>query len=329
MNVAEFRNTIFSIQSDQQFNLAALKLFNYQTSATAIYKRFVELLKFKHTGIQHYSQLPFLPVSLFRNHVITDQQTQPKFYFASSGTTGQISGRHYIYDMSLYEESLMRGFEKFYGDPAQYCILALLPSYLEQSHSSLVYMFEKLIKAGGHPHSGFYLNNLGELHLKLKSLQLRNQKVFIIGVTYALMDLFEKFPLNLPEAIIMETGGMKGRRKEVIRTELHQYLQNKTSATTIHSEYGMTEILSQAYSNGEGVFSCPPWMKVVIRDLQDPLYNLPPGQTGTINIIDLANIHSCAFIATQDLGRMVDESRFEVLGRMDNSEWRGCNLMIG
>jgi len=317
-----------SIQDAAAFNECALELFYYQREHVPVYKNFLRLLKKDEITINHFTQIPFLPVSLFKSNVITDSDIHPEFYFSSSGTSGQITSKHYLADTTIYDESLLTGFNHFYGQPDQYCFLALLPSYLERTGSSLVYMMEHLIKSGNNSMSGFFLNDHYSLHERLKILIDRDEKIFLLGVTYALLDFFEKYPIKLSNAIVMETGGMKGKRKELIKSEVHQLLTQNTGLTTIHSEYGMTELLSQAYSTGAGIFICPPWMKVIVNDLHDPFALIKNGTTGIIKVIDLANIHSCAFVETQDLGRLKDENKFEVLGRIDNSELRGCNLMI-
>lgn len=247
--------------------------------------------------------------------------------FESSGTGGPVS-RHLVADIHLYEESFTRGFERFYGPPEEWIILALLPSYLERGHSSLVFMVDELIRKTGSPDSGFYLHNLPELAEQLERLKGRSQKVILIGVTYALLDFAEQYPMDLSGVCIMETGGMKGRRKEQTREAVHEVLKKQFRTEHIHSEYGMTELLSQAYSSGEGIFKAPPWMKVYRRDLYDPLQvSAEPGR-GALNVIDLANLYSCCFIATQDLVNIRKDGNFEVLGRTDNADIRGCNLMV-
>ncbi len=305
-----------------------MELFRYQSTEVTAYRDFLKFLRVDIQEIKSYHQIPCLPVTFFKSHEVTDQKTIPAFYFSSSGTTGQINSKHYVPDLTIYEKSLMRAFELFYGSPDQYCFLALLPSYLERAGSSLVYMVENLIKSGNHPDSGFYLYNHDDLNKKLQLLQQKGDRIFLLGVSYALLDFFEKFPQQLSNTILLETGGMKGKRKEMVKAELHGILSSKSGTGLIHSEYGMTELLSQAYSKGKGIFEAPPWMKIMMHDLYDPFQILPNGQTGPIHVIDLANIHSCAFIATQDLGRIVSVKEFEVLGRSDNSELRGCNLMV-
>jgi phenylacetate-coenzyme A ligase PaaK-like adenylate-forming protein len=293
-----------------------------------VYRNFLENLKFEAGAVKEIKDIPFLPIQLFKTHKVSDQPATPEFFFSSSGTTGQTTSKHFIADLEIYQDSLIEGFQYFYGDPSQYCFLALLPSYLERGGSSLVYMVNTLIEKSVYPESGFYLNNLQQLNEKLISLTSQNKPVFLIGVSYALLDLFESFPVRLNNAIVMETGGMKGRRKEMIRKELHEVLAAGSGVSVIHSEYGMTELLSQAYALEKGNFRCPPWMKVFIHEIHDPFQVAITGDTGNINVIDLANIHSCAFVATQDLGKMTSSNSFEVLGRIDAGELRGCNLMI-
>lgn len=320
---------MFHIRNEDEFNHHAIELFRHQSVHVNIYKKFLSLLKFDVNIVKSYKQIPFLPVEFFKNTIVSDNPSGNEFYFTSSGTTGQEASKHYIQDLTLYEESLLKGFQLAYGDPQQYCFLALLPSYLEREGSSLIYMVNKLMEVSGHAANGFYLNNHEELYERINELENQNQKIFLIGVTYALLDFFEKYPMQLSYTILLETGGMKGRRKELIKEELHAILKSKSGLKEIHSEYGMTELLSQAYSHWKGLFSTPPWMKILVTDLHDPFTTIAFGLTGTINVIDLANIHSCAFIATQDLGRKTDEFHFEVLGRLDKSELRGCNLMVG
>lgn len=311
-----------------EFDHLAMELFRYQSKEVAVYRDFLNFLKVDVNKITTIHQIPCLPVTFFKTHQITDQKNLPAFYFSSSGTTGQITSKHYVSDLKIYNQSLLNSFELFYGSPDQYCFLALLPSYLERAGSSLVYMVEKLIKTGNHQDSGFYLYNHEDLNQKIQVIQERGDKIFLLGVTYALLDFFEKFPQKLNNTILLETGGMKGKRKEMVKAELHDILSIKSGIELIHSEYGMTELLSQAYSKGKGIFQTPPWMRIKIHDLYDPFQQLSDGQTGTVQVIDLANIHSCAFISTEDLGRIVNDKEFEILGRSDNSELRGCNLMV-
>lgn len=269
----------------------------------------------------------FLPVVFFKQHEVITGNYQPIKTFTSSTTSGGIPSRHHVADLSLYETSYLSAFQQFYGDPEQYVFLCLLPGYLERSGSSLIDMAQGLIDKSKQAKSGFYLYDFAKLHQTINEVKLAGKRVFLLGVTFALLDFAEAYPQQLEGHIVMETGGMKGRKEEQTRTEIHQFLKEQLGVSTIHSEYGMTELLSQAYSKGDGIFQCPPWMKVVITDATDPLCALPQGKTGIINVIDLANIDSCAFIQTQDLGRITPEGYFEVLGRLDFSETRGCNLM--
>jgi len=327
-NPSEFLNRALHISNEVEFEQLAMELFRYQSKEVAVFRDFINFLKVDTNEIKTYQQIPCLPLTFFKTHEVTDQENPPAFYFSSSGTTGQVNSKHYVPDINIYDESLIKAFELFYGNPDQYCFLALLPSYLEREGSSLVYMMEKLIKAGNHPDSGFYLHNHDDLNQKLQTLQQKGERIFLVGVTYALLDFFEKFPQQLSNTTLLETGGMKGKRREMVKAELHELLSAKSGIPLIHSEYGMTELLSQAYSKGRGIFQSPPWMQIKIHDLHDPFQILPDSQTGAIHVIDLANIHSCAFISTQDLGRIVKGKEFEVLGRSDNSELRGCNLMV-
>lgn len=319
--------SIFNITNDAQFEQEALASFRFQFENNKIYRSFCDLL-YKHPSeIKSSKEIPFLPIQFFKSHTILTERADASVTFSSSGTTGSVTSKHHVADMGLYEESFRRAFLKAYGDPDQYAILALLPSYLERSGSSLIYMVDDLIKASKHPQSGFYLHNLDELATTLKTLDTAGQKVLLIGVSFALLDLVETHHFELKNTIVMETGGMKGRRKEIIREELHKILCSGFGISEIHSEYGMTELLSQGYSSGNGIFTTPPWMKVYTRDTEDALTLLGPHKNGGLNIIDLANRYSCPFIATQDLGRVYDDGSFEVLGRFDNSDIRGCNLM--
>jgi phenylacetate-coenzyme A ligase PaaK-like adenylate-forming protein len=328
MESEKFRKQIFNVGNEEQFNVLAMELFCYQAENVTVYGEFLRLIKCDHRKLNHYLEIPFLPVALFREHIITDQPSPPQLYFSSSGTTGQSRSRHYIADPTLYEECFQNAFRLFYGNPNQYVILGLLPSYIGQGGSSLIYMCEKLIKDSGHPESGFYLYNYDELYQLLNRLKDEGKKIFLLGVTFALLDFFGQYKIDLRGSVIMETGGMKGRGREMIREEVHQIITSATGVDAVHSEYGMTELMSQAYSKGNGQFRCPPWMKVLIRDQHDPFFSLPEGKTGVVHIIDLGNIHSCAFIATQDLGINSKNSYFEIAGRMDSSELRGCNLLV-
>lgn len=325
----EIRQQVFNIASETDFNRLCLAVFGFQLRENTLYRDFVKSLKIKEATVTHYTEIPFLPVEFFKTQeVICGEPTEYATVFSSSGTTGQITSKHFVTDVDLYKESFLKGFELFYGDVKDYCILALLPNYLERSGSSLVYMFDELIKRSAHSLSGFYLHNMDELKNTLKQLQKTPQKVLLLGVTYALLDLAESGIALSDQVIVMETGGMKGRRKEMIKEEVHEILKTQFGIKTIHSEYGMTELLSQAYSKQDGLFECPPWMRVLVRDANDPFQYLKQGRGGGINVIDLANLYSCSFIETKDLGKIHDDNRFEILGRFDNSDLRGCNLMI-
>ncbi len=319
---------IFNINNAAGFEKIALELFYFQAEYNPVYRAFLQYLRVKATDIVAVSDIPFMPVELFKHHKVYIGAGEPQKVFTSSGTTGALTSKHYVADLNLYEKSFSSCFERFYGDISKHCVLALLPSYLEREGSSLVYMADNLIKASGHPDSGFYMHNYSELVQKIKQLKAQQQAVLLLGVTYALMDLAEMGCEPGEHCIVMETGGMKGKRPEMLREELHGYLKQKMKITSVHSEYGMTELLSQAYSNGDGVFTCPPWMKVMIRGMNDPLQYLDPGRTGGMNVIDLANVYSCSFIATKDLGKIHPDGKFEILGRFDNSDIRGCNLLV-
>ena len=273
-------------------------------------------------------QIPFLPIQFFKSHEVVTGDHPIQTMFTSSGTTGMATSKHLVTHLSLYESSYLQAFSQFYGNIEDYVVLALLPSYLEREGSSLIYMVDDLIQKTNNPDSGFYLHNYDELITKLNALDQSGQNVVLIGVTYALLDLIEKQRFQLQNTIIMETGGMKGKRKELIREDLHQQLCDGFGVKAIHSEYGMTELLSQAYSFGNGIFECPPWMQILIRDTEDALHYVTDAKTGGINVIDLANINSCSFIATQDLGKKNPSATFEVLGRFDTSDIRGCNLLV-
>lgn len=306
----------------------ALNAFHYQHLNNPVYHNFCNLLKINPENVKTLDEVPFLPISFFKSHEIKTKHFNEEIIFTSSGTTGESTSRHFVKDITLYEKSFTTCFKLFYGKPENYCILALLPSYLERTGSSLIYMTEKLIEKSKHPKSGFYLNNINELAEQLIALEKNQQKTLLIGVSFALLDLFEKYQFQLKHTTIMETGGMKGKRKELTREELHQFIKKASGVKHVHSEYGMTELLSQAYAKNNGLYSTPPWMKIVIKDINDPFQSLPTNATGAINIIDLANIDSCCFIATQDLGKIKDNGQFEVLGRFDTSDLRGCNLLV-
>lgn len=319
---------IFTISSQKQFEKMALKVFRYQYENNLVYQSFCNFLKTDVQKVKSLQQIPFLPIQFFKSHAIVSNTNPVQTTFTSSGTTGMITSKHLVTDVTLYEESYQKGFAEFYGNIENYVVLALLPSYLEREGSSLIYMVEDLIKLSNHPESGFYLHNHEDLIKKLIELDESGQNVILIGVTYALLDLIEKQKFQLQNTIIMETGGMKGKRKEMIREELHEQLCAGFGVPSIHSEYGMTELLSQAYSLGNGIFECPAWMNILIRDTEDALTYIPNEKTGGINVIDLANFNSCSFIATQDLGKKYPNNSFEILGRFDNSDIRGCNLMV-
>ena len=319
---------IFTISNQKQFEKVALKVFRFQYENNSVYKDFCDFLKVEKGNVKTLYQIPFLPIQFFKSHNVVSNDNPIQETFTSSGTTGMITSKHLVTDVSLYEQSYRNAFSEFYGNIEDYAVLALLPSYLERQGSSLIYMVKDLIELSNNANSGFYLNNYDELISKLVELDNSGQNVILIGVTYALLDLIEKRNFQLKNTIIMETGGMKGKRKEIIREELHEILCDGFGVSSIHSEYGMTELLSQAYSLGNGIFECPSWMTVLIRDTEDALSYVQSGKTGGINVIDLANINSCSFIATQDLGKKQDNNSFEVLGRFDNSDIRGCNLMV-
>lgn len=319
---------IFTLSSRKAFDKLALKVFRYQHEHNAVYRSFCDFLKVDVQKVKSITQIPFLPIQFFKSHEVISGLPNIEQIFTSSGTTGMSTSRHLVSDVSMYEQSYRLGFSEFYGNIQDYVVLALLPSYLEREGSSLIYMVDDLIKSSQHPESGFYLHNLDELAQKLKTLDASGQNVLLIGVTYALLDLIERHSFALQNTIVMETGGMKGQRREIIRKELHQILCAGFGVSSIHSEYGMTELLSQAYSLGNGIFECPPWMHILVRDTEDPLHYIDFGKTGGINVIDLANLNSCAFIATQDLGKQHPGGSFEVLGRFDHSDIRGCNLMV-
>lgn len=319
---------IFSIDNEVSFNEVALAVFQHQEKNCKVYHDYIHHLKIDLTSINNYKKIPFLPISFFKTHEVLSSKLNPEIIFSSSGTTGQTTSKHLVTDVTIYEQSFNKAFEQFYNDAKEICILALLPSYLEREGSSLIYMVDDLLKQSKHPQSGYFLHNLDQLFTTLLELKKTGQQTILIGVTYALLDFVEQFKIDFPELIVMETGGMKGKRKEMVREELHEVLYSGFGVNRIHSEYGMTELLSQAYSYGQGIFNCPPWMKILLRDTSDPLSLVQNKQSGGINIIDLANINSCSFIATQDLGKFHSDGSFEVLGRFDNADIRGCNLLV-
>ena len=318
---------IFSV-TDSNFEETALEVFRFQFEGVEIYRLFCESLKRTPTSVKQLSDIPFLPIEFFKSYPVIKQDATPVKIFESSGTTGSTPSCHYVADTEIYERSFLNGFNLFYGNPKDYTILALLPSYLERGNSSLIYMADRLIHLSGKKESGFFLNEFEKLQSILLDLRTRNEKVILLGVTFALLDFAEMFETDFPNLIIMETGGMKGKREELTRGEVHEKLCAAFKVSKIHSEYGMTELLSQAYSKGDGIFESVPWMKILTRDVYDPLKLQQPGKAGAVNVIDLANLLSCSFIATNDIAKVNKNGSFEILGRMDNAEIRGCNLMM-
>lgn len=326
--MTDLTQQIFSISNTQEFEKASLAVFKHQAENCKVYKAYIGNLRIDPSGVNTTAQIPYLPISFFKTHEVLSSTDLPEITFSSSGTTGMVQSKHLVTQVNLYEQSFNKAFKRFYGNIDNTCLLALLPSYLERDGSSLIYMVDALLKQSMHSDSGYFLHNHSDLYHKLQKLKSSHQKTILIGVTYALLDFIEEYKVDFPELIVMETGGMKGKRKEMVREELHQFLQKGFGVSAIHSEYGMTELLSQAYSYGKGIFNCPPWMKIYLRDTNDPLSLVSNNKTGGINIIDLANLHSCSFIATQDLGRLLTDGSFEVLGRFDDADIRGCNLLV-
>lgn len=324
----KLEDKIFSIQSPEDFTSIALQIFQFQTKNNPIYKEYISYLGIEPKSVQKLIQIPFLPIEFFKNHEVYCGLLKPELEFHSSGTGNAGRSIHFVAKRTLYEKSFMANFSRFYGLPSDFCILALLPSYLEQNHSSLAYMADYLIKESMHPLSGFYLNNFEKLSEVLINLEKNKQKTILLGVSYALLDFGEQFRPCLENTIIMETGGMKGKRKEMLKVEFHETLMDLFGLKEIHSEYGMTELLSQSYSGNSYRYFSSPWKKVLIRDLYDPLKTTENSGRGGLNIIDLANLYSCSFIATQDLGSVFEDGSFEISGRFDNSDIRGCNLLI-
>lgn len=310
-----------------EFNTRAIELFRFQFRENLLYRNFAERFHVNPGSVKELEQIPFLPVSFFKTEEVKTGRFSPEIVFESSGTTGQLPARHFVKELALYRESFVKGFEFFYGDISEFCILCLLPSYLERSGSSLVFMAEELMRLSDHKENGFYLYDFEKLHQVLYRLEKNKQQTLLIGVSFALLDFAEKYAMQLSHTIIMETGGMKGRREEITRVELQEILKNRLGVSRIHSEYGMTELLSQAYSTFDGIYRPVPWMKMLVRDEDDPL-NIRQSGEGLLNIIDLANRDSCAFIATDDVVKLHDDGSFEVLGRMDNSDIRGCSLLV-
>lgn len=327
MTRAQLKTAILNV-NPSIFDELALQVFLYQYENNAVYRQFVDLLKVNPSSVNDVEKIPFLPISFFKNFTIKSGNWQEEAVFSSSGTTGQVNSQHFIKEVDFYNDITKFGFEQFYGNVQQYCILALLPAYLERKGSSLVHMANYFIQQSNNNNSDFYLYNYEALAEQLDYNQNHGIPTLLLGVSFALWDLAEQFPMDLSKVIIMETGGMKGRRKEVTRTELHAIYNQAFQTTKIHSEYGMTELLSQAYSKGAGIFYATPTMKVKIREITDPFAFQINGKVGGVNIIDLANLDSCSFIATDDLGRLFDDNSFEILGRFDNSDIRGCNLLV-
>lgn len=305
----------------------ALQTFRLQYAENPLYRQYADALGIHPDRVRALSEIPFLPVSLFKTHPVRTGDFIPEIVFESSGTTGSVTSRHEVRHLSVYRSSFTAGFERFYGPVGEWCVIGLLPAYLERSHSSLVLMVHELISSSGHPDSGFYLYDHDALHAVLQRLEQQGQKTLLIGVTFALLDFAEKYAMSLHHTVVMETGGMKGRRREITRNELHDYLKERLGVPSVHAEYGMTELLSQAYSPGDGLFTCPPWMRALVRREDDPLEVMMQGE-GLLNIIDLANAWSCSFLATEDIGRIGPDGRFEVSGRADNSDIRGCSLLV-
>ena len=321
-------SSFFKIGSREEFEKTAIEVFKFQSGHSPVYQRFVKFLKINPSTVNSISQIPFLPISFFKTEKIIRSSQNEEIVFTSSGTTGTEQSKHFVSDTKLYIDSFHFVFKHFYGSPSNYIFLALLPGYLERTGSSLIFMMDELFRLSGKTESGFYLKEHDKLAKIIHALEAKKRKTILVGVSFALLDFIEKYQFDLKHTIVMETGGMKGNRKELVREELHDILKKGFGVKQIHSEYGMTELLSQAYSSGEGRFFCPPWMKVAIRDTEDPLCLLPNGKSGGINVIDLANLNSCSFIATQDLGKIHEDGSFEVLGRFDHSDIRGCNLMV-
>ncbi len=325
-NVNNLKEKIFNVTSDS-FEALALEIFRFQYDQVIIYRQYCELLKKTPDKVNSLIKIPFLPISFFKSNIILGSDKY-QVLFESSGTTGQMPSKHYISDLSLYEHSILSGFKTFFGEPSKYCFLALLPSYLERKNSSLVYMVQWLMSLSGHYGNGFYLNNHKELSDKISILEMQQKPYILLGVSFALLDFCEKFPHQMQHGIVLETGGMKGRKEEITRDALHQILSARLNCRNIFSEYGMTELLSQAYLTSDKKFRTPPWMRVLARDIQDPFSYCPTGKQGALNIIDLANLLSCSFIETEDAGIVYKDYSFDITGRIDLSELRGCNLMV-
>ena len=326
MNRDQLLQEIRQVDSDN-FVPVALEVFRYQAKYNLLYRRFLQLLAISPERVQHLEDIPFLPISLFKSHTVKTGDWKASLIFRSSGTTGTATSRHFLRDNDWYKEISLRGFKQQYDKVENYCILALLPSYLERKDSSLVFMVNEFIAQSKYSESSFFLKHSDHLSAALEKCKTQKTPTLLIGVSFALMDFAEAQPQDLSHCIIMETGGMKGRRKEIIRSELHDFLCSAFKTDRIHSEYGMTELLSQAYSKGAGIFRASPTMRLLCREMNDPFHILPSGKNGLLNIIDLGNVDTCSFIATDDVGRVYDDGSFEVLGRLDGSDMRGCNLM--
>ena len=330
---SELIHKVFS-DSAMEFNQLALSVFQFQYQHNLLYRQFADSLKTPVAAISRYQDIPFLPIHFFKTHKVMTTAFEPELIFASSGTTGTVTSQHHIRQSAIYKTSFLTAFRLFYGNPEDWCIIGLLPSYLERNNSSLVKMVDELVRLSGQPESGFYLYDHGKLKTVLEALEKKGKKTLLIGVTFALLDFAESYQLQLRNTVIMETGGMKGRKEELTRQEVHEILKQRLGVETVHAEYGMTELLSQAYARAEGRFQSPPWMKILLREEDDPLLIKSAedvtgeAATGVINVIDLANIYSCAFIATDDAGRLYKDGSFEVTGRMDASDIRGCSLMV-
>ena len=331
---SELIDKIFSV-APPDFEPLALEIFRFQYENNSLYRRYADALHILKEDVQAISDIPFLPIRFFKSHIVTTTTFIPELVFESSGTTATVNSRHHVKDAGIYKRSFIKTFEKFYGHPSRWCILGLLPSYLERNGSSLTLMAEELIQLSGHPQSGFYIYDHEKLYAVLQQLEQQQQQTLLLGVTFGLLDFADKYSMQLRYTTIMETGGMKGRREEMTRQQLHDILKERLGVTAVHAEYGMTELLSQAYSKGEGVYECADWMKVLVREEEDPLLVRDRSMVsthahlgGVINVIDLANIHSCSFIATDDIGKLYPDGSFEVLGRIDNSDIRGCSLLM-
>jgi hypothetical protein len=324
--ICEIEDKIFTVEP-VDFEQLALEVFQFQYNNNAIYQHYVNALSIVGAKVRSIEQIPFLPIRFFKTADIKTTVFEPEAVFESSGTTQTVNSRHYVKDLTMYHQSFLKAWKQFYGPVESWCVIGLLPAYLERQHSSLVVMVNEMIKLSGHPQSGFYLYEHEKLAAVLQQLERQGQKTLLIGVTFGLLDFAEQFPMPLRHTVIMETGGMKGRRREMTREEVHGLLSAAFKTPLIHSEYGMTELLSQAYSYGHGLFDCPPWMKVLVRQDDDPL-DVRVAGSGILNIIDLANLYSCSFIATDDVGAVQADGSFEVLGRVDASDIRGCNLLI-